>query len=42
MSNKHGGNELMNLATVQVITRNRVWEQPMIDLVIKVVAQMDM
>ena len=37
MSKKQGGHEFMNLATGQVITCNRVWEQPVTDLVIKYV-----
>ena len=40
MINKQVGNELMKLATVQVITLNRVWEQPVTDLVVKSVEEM--
>ena len=40
LDNKQGGHELMNLQTGMVITRNRVWEQPVTDLVIKAVETM--
>jgi hypothetical protein len=40
MSNLQGGHELMNLHTGQVITRNRIWERPLTDLVIQTVEQM--
>jgi hypothetical protein len=40
MNNKQGGHEVMNLATGQVITRNRVWERPVTDLAIKAVETM--
>ena len=42
MSKKNGGHELINLATGQVITRNRVWLDPVTNLVIKAVEQMAM
>ena len=40
MSNKQGGHEVMNLATGQVITRTKVWERPVTELVIKAVETM--
>ena len=40
MNNIQGGHEVMNLATGNVITRNRVWEQPATEMVIKAVENM--
>jgi hypothetical protein len=40
MKNRQGGHEVMNLMTGQVITRNRIWERPLTDLVIAAVEAM--
>ena len=40
MSNKQGGHNFINLATVEIIIRNRVWEQPITDLVVKALDKM--
>jgi hypothetical protein len=40
MTNLQGGHEVMNLHTGQVITRNRIWERPLTDLVIQTVESM--
>jgi hypothetical protein len=40
MTNKQGGHELMNLRTGLVITRNKVWERPLTDLVIRAIETM--
>lgn len=40
MKNRQGGHEVMNLVTGQMISRNRVWERPLTDLVISAVETM--
>ena len=40
LNNKQGGHELMNLQTGLRITRNKVWELPVTDMVIKAVETM--
>jgi len=40
MNNVQGGHEVLNLATGNVVTRNRVWERPITDLVIQAVEDM--
>jgi hypothetical protein len=40
MKKRQGGHEVMNLMTGQVITRNRIWERPLTDLVIHAVETM--
>ena len=40
LKNVQGSHELMNLATGSVITRNKVWERPATEMVIKAVEDM--
>ena len=40
MTNEQGGHELMNLATGNVIKKNKIWEMPATELVIKAVEKL--
>ena len=40
MQNEQGGHELVNLATGNVIKRNKIWEMGVTELIIKAVEKM--